>query len=75
MDFIFLTGQGYAHGKTVICQGNKGAIFLDNNGKPSRRKRTKHINIRYILVKYCYERGEFDITHWPTENMTADYFT
>ena len=44
-----MKGKGYAHGKTVICQKNKSATLLENNGKKKSRKSTKHINTIYFL--------------------------
>ena len=47
----FLEAQGYKTNDTVLFQDNKSAILLEKNGKASSGKRTKHINIRYFLLK------------------------
>jgi hypothetical protein len=45
----FLEAQGYHVQDNVLFQDNKSAILLEQNGKASISKRTKHINIRYFL--------------------------
>ena len=44
----FLKDQGYAVTENVIFQYNRSAILLENNGKSSSGKRTKHNNIRFF---------------------------
>lgn len=56
----------------VRCD-NQAAIKLVENDKFSHR--TKHIDIRYHLVKDCQKRGEIKITYQPTESNLADIFT
>ena len=46
----FLESQGYVFTKNIIRQNNKSAILLENNGKSSSSKHTKHINFRYFFV-------------------------
>jgi hypothetical protein len=41
----FMKAQGYDIKDNVLFQDNKSSILLENNGKASSRKRTKHINI------------------------------
>ena len=73
--YYFLKGQGYVNGQKVICQDKKYAILLENNGKPSSRQMTKHINIRLFFIKDCYKREEFEIKNFPTDTVTSDCFT
>jgi hypothetical protein len=46
----FMKAQGYGVKDNVLFQDNKSSILLENNGKASSRKRTKHINIRYFFI-------------------------
>jgi hypothetical protein len=47
----FLKAQGYEVVDSVLYQqDNKSAILLENNGRASSSKRTRHINIRYFLL-------------------------
>ena len=45
----FLEAQGYGIGKKILYQDNMSAMLLEKNGKKSRMKNTKHINLRYLL--------------------------
>ena len=51
-----MRAQGYVSKETVVYQDNKSAILLENNGKLSSSKRTKHINVLYFFVKDFIER-------------------
>ena len=56
-------------------EDNTSAISLENNGKRSSGKMTKHIKIRYLFVTDNIKQGEVTIIHCPTKEMIADYFT
>ena len=70
-----MRAQGYGSKETVVYQDNKSAILLENNGKLSSSKRTKHINVYYYFVKDCVERKELRIEFLGTDDMWADYYT
>ena len=46
----FLIAQGYDERPATVMQDNEAAIKLANNGFSSAM-RTRHINIRYFLLK------------------------
>ena len=46
----FLAAQGYDINDCIVYQDNKSAILLEQNGRASSSKRTRHINIRYYFV-------------------------
>ena len=46
----WLEAQGYDFFDNIVYQDNESTIILENNGKASSSKRTKHINIRYYFV-------------------------
>jgi hypothetical protein len=48
----FMKAQGYGVKDNVLFQDNKSSILLEKNGKASRSKRTKHINIRYFFITH-----------------------
>ena len=50
-------------------------MLLQMNGALSRRKRSRHIDIRFFFMKDRVERGELEIAYCPTDLMTADYLT
>ena len=51
------------------------AILLENNGKFSSSKRTRHIKIKYYHMKEKKDDGEIRFEHCPTEQMWADINT
>jgi hypothetical protein len=59
----------------VLYQDNTSSIKLEENGKRSSTKRTRHINIRYFLITDKIKKGEITVDYCPTEEMLADYFT
>ena len=71
----FLQEQGYGCADAVIYQDNKSAILLENNGRASSSKRTRHINIRYYFVTDRIKQKEVRVDYCPTEDMIADFFT
>ena len=50
----FLMSQGYPVQKNVVYQDNMSAMLLENNGRKSSTKRTKHIELRYFLYTIKY---------------------
>jgi hypothetical protein len=46
----FLLSQGYGIVENLLLQDNKSSILLEQNGKASSGKRTRHINIRYFFI-------------------------
>ena len=58
-----------------MYQDNQSAILLENNGKKSSSKWTRHINIRYYFITDRIKNGELEIEYCPTDDMVADYFT
>ena len=70
-----LAAQGYNINDCVVYQDNKSAILLEENGRASSSKRTRHINIRYYLMTDRANCGEIKLQHCPTTEMLGDYFT
>eukprot|EP00957_Ditylum_brightwellii_P144575 11012607-Ditylum_brightwellii.AAC.1 len=65
----------YNVNNSVVFQDNKTARLLEENGKVSCGKRTKHNNIRYFLVQDQIEKGELEVKYCPTDNMVGDHFS
>ena len=59
----------------VIQQDNTSTIQLENNGKQSSTKRTRHINIRYFYVTSKIKDGSMRVIFHPTKEMVSDYLT
>ena len=69
----FLTDQDLTVGPIRILQDNKSAILLEENGRASSSKRTRHIQIRYYFVTDQVRKKAVTIEHCPTKLMTADF--
>ena len=59
----------------VMYQDNQLDILLENNGRASSSRRTKHLNIRYFFITDRIKKGELKIEYCPTDDMVADFFT
>ena len=46
----FMEAQGYAIDENIVGQDNMSTMLLENNGRASSGRRTRHINIRYFFV-------------------------
>ena len=71
----FLRHQGYAVHNAILHQDNQAAILMQENGVLSRRRKSRHIDIKFFFVKDRIGRGEVEIVHCGTEKMTADFLT
>ena len=71
----FLKEQGCMIHNNVIYQDNQSAIKLDNNGRRSISKRTRHINIRYYFITYRILNQEALVEFCPALDVIGDYFT
>jgi hypothetical protein len=72
---LFLEAQGYQVSDNVVYQDNQSAILLENNGKLSSSKRTRHIEIRFFFVTDNVEKKNVRIEYCPTDDMLGDFFT
>ena len=70
----FLKEQGYIICHNDIYQDNQSAIRLEKNGRRSRIKRTRHINIRYYFITPRIIKQEASVEFFPTLDMIGDYF-
>ena len=72
---MFFEEQGYPLHKNVLFQDNQSAIKMEKNGRNSCTGNSRHVNIRYFVVKDRVDKGEIEIEYCPTMLMLADYFT
>ena len=71
----FLLAQGYPVQKNIVYQDNMSTILLENNGRKSSTKRTKHIEMQYFFIHDQVVQEKVVIQHCPTNHMHADFFT
>jgi transposase InsO family protein len=70
----FLTELGYSVDDPIPVHGdNKGAIDLALN--PVTGRRSKHIDIKYHVIRGYIENEYISLIRTPTEEMVADGFT
>ena len=72
---LFMEAQGYPITKAIFHQDNESAIKMEQNGKASCGQRSRHIDIRYFFITDHSKRNSIHITHCPTDDMLADFFT
>jgi Reverse transcriptase (RNA-dependent DNA polymerase) len=72
---LFMEAQGYPIQQAIFHQDNESAIKMEQNGKASCGQRSRHIDIRYFFITDHSKRNSIHITHCPTEDMLADFFT
>jgi hypothetical protein len=71
----FLKTQRYAVVNNILHQDNRSAILLEQNGKMSSGKHTKHIAICYFFVTDRIRAGKISPKWCPTGEMIADFLT
>jgi hypothetical protein len=71
----FMKAQGYGVKDNVLFQDNKSSILWEKNGKSSRSKRMKHINIRYFFITDRVKNEEVSVVWCPTGDMVGDFAT
>ena len=72
---LFLQHQGIDDIDMTVYQDNKSAMLLEENGRLSAGKRSRHLNIRYFFVTDMIKKGMFQVQYCPTGDMIADFFT
>jgi hypothetical protein len=72
---LFLQAQGYNMAETIIYQDNQSTMLLENNGKLSTGKKTKHIEIRFFFITDNIKKKHVRVEYCPTDKMVADFFT
>jgi hypothetical protein len=68
----FMVEQGYNMEPSLLYQDNMSAILLETNGRASSSKWTKHIKVKYFLIKNKVDWNEITIKHCLTNQMWTD---
>jgi hypothetical protein len=71
----FLEWQSFKVKLNIIYQDNTSTIKLEENGKESSGKRTRHFDIKYFYVTDLVDRKEVKVEYCSTDEMLADYMT
>ena len=70
----FMEHQGFVM-ENKVYRDNTSSMKLEQNGRASASKRTRHFNIKYFYVTDLVRRKEVELEYCPTEEMMADYMT
>jgi len=69
-----LTELGFRHEKAItLCVDNQSAIKLIKN--PDYHNRTKHIDVRFHVIREKYEKREIDVIYVSSHDQLADILT
>ena len=59
----------------MVYQDNFSTMRLENNGRGSSGKKTRHIKVRYFFVTDRIAKGDMRVEHCPTDMLIADYYS
>ena len=71
----FMEHQDFKVKVNLIYQDNTNTMKLQNNGKLSSGKRTRHFDIKLFYITDLISRNEVEVRYCPTDEMLADYMT
>ena len=71
----FTQAQGFTIDKRVLFQDNLSTMLLELNVMNYSSKRTKHIRVRYYLIKDRIAVSDIVVNHCPTGVIPEDHFT
>ena len=72
---LFIEAQGFEVKANIVYRDNTSSMRLEENGKASSGKRTRHFHIKFFYITDLINRNEIQIKYCPTEDMIADYMT
>ena len=64
--------QGLGIRQNIVFRDNTSAMKLEENGRMSAGKRTRHFDIKYFYITDLIKRKEITIKYCPTGSMWAD---
>jgi hypothetical protein len=71
----FVQWQEFEVKLNLVCQDNTSTMKLENNGKASSGKRTRHFHIKWFYVTDLISRNELAVKYCPTDDMIGDFMT
>ena len=70
---LFVRAQGFHVLSNVVHRDNTSTMKLEQNGKESSGRRTRHFDIKYFYATDLIRRKLLKIEYCPTDQMVADY--
>jgi hypothetical protein len=71
----FVEHQGFKVKLNIVYQDNTSSMKLEQNGKASSGKRTRHFDIKIFYVTDLVSRDVVQVKYCPTDEMIGDYMT
>jgi hypothetical protein len=71
----FIEWQEFIVRMNIVCQDNTSSMKLENRGKASSGKRTRHFDSKMFYVTDLIARDEVMVMYCPTGDMLGDYMT
>ena len=71
----FIQHQGFNVSANMVYRDNTSSMKLEQNGKESSGKRTRHFNIKWFYVTDLIKRKLIKIEYCPTQDMIPDYMS
>ena len=68
-----MRAQGFKPNATIVYRDNTSSMKLEENGRTSASKRTRHFNIIYFFITDLIRQGDVKVEYCPTDYMLADY--
>ena len=72
---LFIKAQDHTIRINIVYRDNQSSMKLEQNGKESSGKRTRHFSIKYFYATDLIKRGMMKIIYCPTELMVGDYMS
>ena len=72
---IFMSIQGYTIKNNVLYQDNQSTILILKSGRNSCTGNSRHVHIRYFVVKDRIDKKEVKAEYCPYLQMLADFLT
>ena len=69
---ILKVAHGIERPLKLYCDNHSAVMFVNNNRS---LKKSKHTDIKYLVVKERVQNGQLSIEHIGTNSMTADPLT
>jgi hypothetical protein len=72
---LFIEAKGFEVKANIVYRDNTSSMRLEENGKASSGKCTRHFHIKFFYITNLINRNEIQIKYCPTEDIIADYIT
>ena len=72
---LFIEQKGHPIRENATCQDNQSVIKLEINGRKSRGKHTRHVEVRHFYIEDFVDKEMTTVKYCGSNKMLGDYFT